>query len=1096
MALNAASHNITGEPTGSPSGPPPPVSSEITSAAKGSAAQDAMGQNVPGKDLQNNEKGQTVMGEAGKEKTAKEIERERKKAEKLAKFQEKQKKQTAPAPAADAPKTAKKEKVKKAAAVDAYEPQKIESGRYEWWESRGYFKPQFTKEGKIKPEGKFVIPIPPPNVTGSLHMGHALTNALQDTMIRHARMKGKTTAWIPGCDHAGIATQSVVEKMVYKTEGKTRHDLGREVLLEKIWSWKQKYHANITNQLKRLGGSMDWTREAFTMDDERSFAVRKTFVDLFEEGIIYRADRLVNWCSALCTSLSNLEVDNKELKGRTKLKVPGYDKMIEFGVLTYFKYPISKGDDSHKTSTSPDRFRGYEFIEIATTRPETMLGDTAIAVHPDDKRYKHLVGKLAIHPFIPDRKIIIIADEEVEMDFGTGAVKITPAHDPNDFTKGKKHNLEFINILNDDGTLNANAGPYAGQKRFDARYAVINDLKALGLYTKQEDNAMTIPMCQRSKDVIEPVLKPQWWMRMADMAKAADEAVLDGRILIKPESESRRFHFWMQNIQDWCISRQLWWGHRAPAYFVELEDKTSDEADSNYWVGAMDEDEARAKAEKKFPGKKFTLRWDEDVLDTWFSSGLWPFTTLGWPKETSDMRELYPTSMLETGWDILFFWVARMVMFGLKLTGDVPFTEVYCHSLIRDAEGRKMSKSLGNVIDPLDIIRGITLEDLHKTLYAGNLDTAEIERAKAYQKTAFPKGIEECGADALRFTLVNYTTGGGDVAFDIREIEAKRRFCNKIYQATNFALGRLGGDFVPDASPTDNKPKSLAEKWILHRLNTAAQEVNNAIEGREFSVAAGTLYQYWFTQLCDTFIENSKYILTPEAPEDERKSAQQTLYTALEGGLLLMHPLMPFLTEHLWQKLPRRKGDTTESIMIAKYPEFNEKLDAPQEAQKYEFIMDIASGIRSLLSQYAFKEPGDLIIQTYSDSAFKTVSEEQTSIKSLGGKYAGKIEVLPPATNSLPPAGCALQSINADAAVYLKIAGRIDVAEELKKRQKSIEDAQARAEKSKKIMSGAGWEKASKDTKRKEEEKLQDAESEVKRLEEAIKDLERLKLEG
>jgi valyl-tRNA synthetase len=725
-----------------------------------------------------------------------------------------------------------------------------------------------------------------------------------------------------------------------------------------------------------------------------------------------------------------------------------------------------------------------------------MLGDTAIAVHPEDKRYKHLVGKLAIHPFIPDRKILIIADEEVEMDFGTGAVKITPAHDPNDFIKGKKHNLEFINILNDDGTLNTNTGSFAGQKRFDARYGVINALKELDLYVKQEDNAMVIPICQRSKDVIEPVLKPQWWMKMTEMAKAADEAVLDGRILIKPESESRRFHFWMQNIQDWCISRQLWWGHRAPAYFVELEDKSSDDADSKYWVAANDGAEARTKAEKKFPGKKFTLRWDEDVLDTWFSSGLWPFSTLGWPNKTSDMRELYPTSILETGWDILFFWVARMVMFGLKLTGDVPFTEVYCHSLIRDSEGRKMSKSLGNVIDPLDIIRGITLEDLHKTLYGGNIEASEIEKAKAYQKAAFPKGIEECGADALRFTLVNYTTGGGDIAFDIREIEAKRRFCNKIYQATNFALGRLGEGFSPDATLTDNKPKSLAEKWILHRLNQATKEVNEALEGREFSVAAGTLYQYWFTQLCDTFIENSKYILTPEAPEEQRKSAQQTLYTALEGGLLLMHPLMPFITEALWQKLPRRKGDTNESIMIAKYPEYVKELDAPEQAETYEFIMDIASGARSLLSQYGFKEPGDLIVQTYSKSAFKAASEEKTSLKSLGGKYAGEIEVLPPSADIVPPAGCALQSISADAAVYLKIVGRINVADELKKREKSIEDAKARAEKSKKIMSGAGWEKANKETRAREVEKLQDAESEVKRLEEAVKDLERLKLEG
>lgn len=1023
------------------------------------------------------------------------VEKERKKAEKLAKFQEKKSKMQTP-PTDAAPKAPKKEKVKKATAVDAYEPQKIEGGRYEWWESRGYFKPEFTKDGKIKPEGKFVIPIPPPNVTGSLHMGHALTNALQDTMIRHARMKGKTTAWVPGCDHAGISTQSVVEKMVYKTEGKTRHDLGREGLLEKIWTWKDKYHGNITNQLKHLGGSMDWTREAFTMDENLSLAVRKTFIDLFEEGTIYRANRLVNWCSALSTSLSNLEVDNKELKGRTKLKVPGYDKMIEFGVLTYFKYPISQGDESHKSSTSADRFQGHEFIEIATTRPETMLGDTGIAVHPEDTRYKHLVGKFAIHPFLPDRKIIIFADEEVEMDFGTGAVKITPAHDQNDFTKGKKHNLEFINILNDDGTLNDNAGSFAGQKRFDARYGVINALKELNLYSKQEDNAMIIPICQRSNDVVEPVLKPQWWMKMTDLAKAADEAVLDGRITIQPETEARRFHFWMQNIQDWCISRQIWWGHRAPAYFIQLDDNASNEPEDELWVCAFDEEEARAKAEKKFPNQKFTLHWDEDVLDTWFSSALWPFSTLGWPKETSDMRELYPTSMLETGWDILFFWVARMVMLGLKLTGDVPFTEVYCHSLIRDSEGRKMSKSLGNVVDPLDIIRGITLEDLHKTLYSGNLDPAEIERAKAYQKSAFPKGIEECGADALRFTLVNYTTGGGDIAFDIREIEAKRRFCNKIYQATNFALGRLGEGFVPDARSTDNTPKSLAEKWILHRFNIAAKEVNRAIEVRDFSIAAGTLYQYWFTQLCDTFIENSKYILTPEAPEDERKSAQQTLYTTLEGGLLLMHPLMPFLTEHLWQKLPRRKNDTTESIMVARYPESNDKLDHAKEAEQYEFIVAISTGVRSLLSQYGFKEPGNLIIQTYSDSAFQTVSEERTSIKSLGGKYAGEIEVLPPKADALPPAGCALQSINADAAVYLKIVGSIDLAEELKKREKVIEDAKARAEKSRKIMASAGWEKAGAETRKREEEKLQDAESEVKRLEETIKDLERLKVEG
>ena len=449
--------------------------------------------------------------------------------------------------------------MKKPAAVDAYEPKTIEEGRYDWWEKRDYFKPEFTKDGKIKPEGKFVIPIPPPNVTGSLHMGHALTNALQDTMIRHARMKGKTTAWIPGMDHAGISTQSVVEKMIWKTEGKTRHDYGREKMLEKIWAWKDKYHANISRQLKSMGGSMDWSREAFTMDENLSRAVRHTFVRLYDEGIIYRANRLVNWCSALSTSLSNLEVDNKELKGKTKLKVPGYDKMIEFGVLTYFKYPIRKGTEGHSRSSSKasaggNKYAGYDFIEVATTRPETMLGDTAVAVHPNDSRYKHLVGKQAIHPFVPGRKVLIIADEEVEMDFGTGAVKITPAHDPSDFIKGKRHGLEFINILNDNGTMNENAGPFADKPRFDVRYGVIAALKELDLFVKQEDNPMSIPLCNKTKDIVEPRLKPQWWMSMTEMAKDADEAVRDGRILIKPESESRRFSMWMNGIQDWCLS--------------------------------------------------------------------------------------------------------------------------------------------------------------------------------------------------------------------------------------------------------------------------------------------------------------------------------------------------------------------------------------------------------------------------------------------------------------------------------------------------------------------------------------------------------------
>ena len=991
----------------------------------------------------------------------------------------------------------KEKKIKKPAAVDAYEPSKIERELYDWWEKQGCFAPQFNSDGNVKEEGNFIISIPPPNVTGSLHMGHALAGALQDTMIRRARMMGKTTAYIPGCDHAGISTQSVVEKTLWRKEKKTRHDIGREALVDTIWAWKGTYHKNITNQLKRMGLSVDWSREAFTMDENLSMAVRETFIKLHDEGIIYRANRLVNWCTALTTSLSNLEVDNVDLPGRQLLSVPGHEKKIEFGVLTHFCYEI-EGSDKR--------------IEVATTRPETMLGDTGIAVHPSDERYKEFVGKRAKHPFV-DRSLIIFADEHVDPEFGTGAVKMTPAHDPNDFNLGKKHDLAFINILNDDGTLNSNAGDFAGMKRFDARYKVIEALKERGLYVKWVDNPMKVPLCSKSKDVIEPIMKPQWWMKMESLAKPAMEVVRNGTVKINPESAERNYFMWMENIQDWCLSRQLWWGHRAPAYFVDIEGGQGNSSDGNLWVCAQSEEAAREKAEKKFPGKKFTLRWDEDVLDTWFSSGLWPFSTLGWPKKTKDMETLYPTSILETGWDILFFWVARMIMLGVKLTGQVPFTEVYCHSLIRDSEGRKMSKSLGNVVDPNDIIDGCALDELHAKLLTGNLDPKEVQRAKDYQKSAFPKGINECGADALRFALVNYTTGGGDIAFDIKVIEAYRRFANKIYQATNFVKGRLGDDFVPSESPYTNKPNSLAEKWILHRLNSTAQEVNDTIEAREFSTAASTLYQYWLTQLCDTFIENSKFILQDDAPPGDQASAKQTLYTALEGGLLLLHPIMPFVTEHLWQKLPRRPGDKTPSIMVARYPQPNPSLDNPTAASEYEFIMALSAGIRSLLSQYNFKEPGDIYIQTYTESAYTTASAERTSIQSLAGKYAGPISILPPPpspssndTSSQPqpnqqqpqqqPTGCAVSPINAEAAVYLRIRGtHVDLQQEMEKAEANLREARAKLEKSRKIMAGEGWAKVKRETREKEERICRDVEAEVGRFEEVRRELERLGVE-
>ena len=891
------------------------------------------------------------------------VERERKKAEKKAKFEQKAAK--APPPASS------KTKEKKAKATEkedilppyvertspgekkdllpfddpqckAYNPLAVESAWYSWWEKEGYFKPEFTKDGKVKDAGSFVIVEPPPNVTGNLHMGHALGNALQDTMIRWNRMQGKTTLWLPGCDHAGISTQNVVENMLWRREQKTRHDFSRPDFVAKVWEWKGEYHEKINKVLRRMGGSFDWTREAFTMDENFTAAVTETFVTLHEQGIIYRANRLVNWCTKLNTALSNLEVQNKELAGRTMLDVPGYEKKIEFGVIVHFKYQIEGSDET---------------IEVATTRIETMLGDTGVAVHPEDERYKHLVGKNAVHPFIPGRLMPIVADDYVEKDFGTGAVKITPAHDPNDFALGTRHKLEFINILTDNGLMNDNAGPYAGQKRFDVRYTIQDDLKQLGLYVDKKDNAMTVPMCEKSKDIIEPLMKPQWWMSMKDIAAEALKVVESGEIKILPESARKSYISWMTDVQDWCLSRQLWWGHQAPMYFAQIYGEEHDEADGSLWFAGRTQEEAEKKARAALPGKNFTLKRDEDVLDTWFSSGLWPFATLGWPKQTLDLERLFPTSVLETGWDILFFWIARMIMFSLKLTGKVPFTEVYCHSLIRDSEGRKMSKSLGNVIDPQDVIEGIKLDDLHAKLLQGNLAPNEVAKATKYQKTAFPDGIPQCGTDALRFALIAYTTGGGDIAFDVKVIHAYRKFCNKIYQATKYVIGKLEDDFVPQKTAALTGKESLSEQWILHKMTLTARDLNKALGDREFMKSTRIIYQFWMNNLCDVFIENSKAILQDGSAE-EKRSAQDTLYTTLEAALTMIHPFMPYVTEELWQRLPRRPDDKTPSIVLAKYPVHDSSLENVSAAETYELVLGAAEGARSLTATYMIKGGG------------------------------------------------------------------------------------------------------------------------------------------
>ncbi|ODV92748.1 hypothetical protein CANCADRAFT_1342 [Tortispora caseinolytica NRRL Y-17796] len=1041
--------------------------------------------------------------EQPRQKTEKELEKERKKAAKLAAYEAKQAKKAAAEKtrqdAGDKPgKKAKKiqeivpeyidptvpgEKKELPSldhpALKAYNPQIVESSWYAWWESQGFFQPKRQPDGSASPKGTFVIPAPPPNVTGALHIGHALTVAIQDTLIRFNRMKGKTTLFIPGFDHAGISTQSVVEKMLWKKEQKTRHDLGREAFTNLVWEWKNEYHDRIKNQLKRLGASYDWSREAFTLDDIRSKAVRECFVALHREGIIYRANRLVNWCVHLNTALSNLEVDNKEIPGRTAISVPGYTEKVEFGVITSFAYPVEGTDEK---------------IIVATTRPETLFGDTAVAVHPDDPRYKHLHGKYVVHPFV-DRKLPIVTDSEaVDMEFGTGAVKITPAHDPNDYATGKRHNLEFINILNDDGTLNSACGPeWNGMKRFDARVAVIEQLKQKGLFIEQKDNAMSIPLCAKSGDVIEPIMKPQWWVRQKDMADAALEAVRSGKITITPSASEQEFYHWLSNIQDWCISRQLWWGHRCPVYFVDFEGVDQDPNDGKWWVSAFSIEEADEIVQKDFAEAKsckYTLSQDEDVLDTWFSSGLWPFSTLGWPSETSDMKDYYPMNVLETGWDILFFWVARMVMLGIKMTGQVPFTEVFCHSLVRDAQGRKMSKSLGNVIDPLDVIKGISLEALGEQLTKGNLDAREIAKAKEGQKLSFPKGIPECGTDAMRFALCAYTTGGRDINLDILRVEGYRKFCNKIYQASKFALMRLGEGYIPPSGGIKlTGQESLVEKWMLHKLTVCAKTMSTALDGRDFLESTTAIYNYWLYELCDVYIENSKFLIL-DGTEEQKRSAQDTLYNALDAGLKMIHPFMPYITEELWQRLPRRPDDNTPSIVVSDYPEYDETLFDPESEQAYEFVLSVVKGGRSLISQFGILSNVRIFVQCADAKLADIIKQQTASIQSLV-KWCESVTVL--SGSDAQPEGCAVYTVNADCNVLVEVKGKVDFETEIKKAENKVEKAKQGKANLVKAISVKDYEtKVKKEVQESNLKKIEQFDAEIENLRQMIAEFERL----
>uniref|UniRef100_A0A6Q2XE56 Valine--tRNA ligase n=1 Tax=Esox lucius TaxID=8010 RepID=A0A6Q2XE56_ESOLU len=957
---------------------------------------------------------------------------------------------------------------------DSYSPQYVEAAWYPWWEKQGYFKPEHGRKSvsEPNPRGVFMMCIPPPNVTGSLHLGHALTNAIQDCLTRWHRMRGETTLWNPGCDHAGIATQVVVEKKLMRERGMSRHDLGRDQFIQEVWKWKNEKGDRIYHQLKKLGSSLDWDRACFTMDPKLSYAVQEAFIRLHEDGVIYRSKRLVNWSCTLNSAISDIEVRAVHIR---LWPCPG-----QGGVW------------------SPGFF--HEEVIVATTRIETMLGDTAVAVHPADPRYQHLKGKMVVHPFC-DRKMPVVFDDFVDVSFGTGAVKITPAHDQNDYEVGNRHNLAFINIMDENGLLINVPPPFLGMKRFEARKAVLQALKDLGQFKEIKDNPMVVPVCSRSKDIVEPLLKPQWYVDCADMGKQAADAVREGRLKIIPDHHLKTWFNWMDNIRDWCISRQLWWGHRIPAYFVTVNDpsvKPGEDMDGHYWVSGRTEDEAKEKAAKRFniSTDKITLRQDEDVLDTWFSSGIFPFSIFGWPNETQDLSVFYPGTLLETGHDILFFWVARMVMMGLKLTGQLPFKEVYLHAVVRDAHGRKMSKSLGNVIDPLDVITGISLEGLYAQLNDSNLDPVEVEKAKQGQKSDYPSGIPECGTDALRFALCAYTSQGRDINLDVNRILGYRHFCNKLWNAVKFAMRSLGDSFVPSEKAQLSGQEGVSDRWVLSRLCAAVGLCNAGFQAYDFPAITTAIYNFWLYELCDVYLECVKPVFS-RAEEDSVSQSQaavcrQTLYTCLETGLRLLAPIMPFVGEELYQRLPRRQSqDASASIHVTSYPETAEFCWHSEEVDRQmDFVMTVVRTIRSLRADYNLtKTRADCYLQCIDSETVTLVEQYSLQIQTLS--LSQTVQPVP-ATGAVPE-GCAVAIASDRCTVNLMLKGLIDLEKEVAKLTVKKGELEKQMEKLRERMEKSDYkEKVPVKVQELDAEKLRQSQTELEKAKEAIDNFMRM----
>ena len=918
----------------------------------------------------------------------------------------------------------------------SYDPKTIEVDWYNKWEKNNYFSPK----GKGSP---YCIMLPPPNVTGSLHMGHAFQQTLMDILVRYHRMNDSDVLWQCGTDHAGIATQMVVERQLQQ-EKVSRHDLGREKFIDEVWKWKETSGNTISNQSRRLGTSMDWENERFTMDEGLSDAVREVFVKLYDKGLIYRGKRLVNWDPVLHTAISDLEVISEE----------------ENGHLWHMRYPLTES------------VQGIEHLVVATTRPETMLGDTAVAVHPDDDRYKELVGKKISLP-LTDRTIPIIADEYVDPEFGSGCVKITPAHDFNDYEVGERHNLEKINIFTADAIINDIAPKqYQGLDRFDARKKIISDLENKKLLEKTEDHKLMIPRGDRSNAIVEPYLTDQWYVKVKPLAEPAIKAVEDGSIKFVPKNWEKTYFEWMRNIEDWCISRQLWWGHRIPAWYDD---------DGNIFVG-YSEKEVR---EKNNLGER-KLKQDEDVLDTWFSSSLWPFSTLGWPEKTERLQKFYPTNVLVTGFDIIFFWVARMIMMGLKFTGEPPFKEVYIHGLVRDSDGQKMSKSKGNVLDPLDLINGITLEDLVTKRTAGLMQPQLAEKIKKSTRQHFPDGINAYGTDSLRFTFASLATQGRDIRFDIGRIDGYRNFCNKIWNATRFVLMNIESQKIDINN--NKKTFGLTERWITSQLSKTLNATQEGIKTYRFDLASQALYEFVWNEYCDWYLEFSKSTLNDKAKsEEEKRGTLYTLVYVLEALVRSLHPFMPFITEELWHRVAPILNKNSETIMLESYPSESEFKKDEKVDQEIEWIKSFIMGIRRIRSERDIPPGKELIVSTKGGTKkeLEWLNKNELVIKMLG-----KIEKIVPTQDEVSDAALALAG---EMTLLVPLADLINPQDEYNRICKMIENLEKeKMQLSTKLENKSFVDRAPKDVVDGAKQRLADTLSDIETYQEQLESISKL----